>query len=85
MEKSFLQNEGGCRDGMIHEKGYEQDASAQHKIIHPFLKSGRMNNLKRSQEASAENKIIHPSLHLSLVQLSVDYVSTYTCIIICPL
>ena len=66
VEKSFIENERGYRDGMVHEKGYEQDASAQHKIIHPFLKCGHMHNLKRSQEASAENKIIHPSLHLSL-------------------
>ena len=67
VEKLFLQNEGGCRDGMIHEKGHKQDASAEHEIMHPFLKSGRMHSLKRSQETSVKNKIIHPSLHFSLV------------------
>ena len=30
--KSFLQNEGGCRDGINYEKGYQQeDASADNK------------------------------------------------------
>ena len=32
MEKSFLQNEGGCRDGVNYEKGCQQeDASADNK------------------------------------------------------
>ena len=32
MEKSFLQNEGGCRDGVNYEKGCQQeDASANNK------------------------------------------------------
>ena len=32
VEKSFLQNEGGCRDGVKYEKGCQQeDASADNK------------------------------------------------------
>ena len=32
VEKSFLQNEGGCRDGANYEKEYQQeDASAENK------------------------------------------------------
>ena len=58
MEKSFLQNEGGYRDGIIHEKGHQQDASAEHKIIHPFLKSGHVHSLKQPQD--------HTSIHTSI-------------------
>ena len=37
MEKSFLQIEGECRDGVIDEKGHQQESSTENIIIHPSL------------------------------------------------